>query len=73
MQETDADGKTVTVPKALLEKLLDRVDELEEQLQEYQDHNERDKAKIRQQVSDAVDSERSKSEDKGEQKELSPN
>ena len=62
MKETAADGKTVAVPKALLEKLLDRVDELEEELQEYRAENERDKATIRQQVSEAVaESERSDS------------
>lgn len=60
MEQASVDSETVTVPKALLEKLLDRVDELEEELQEYRDHNERDKAQIRQQVSTAVeDSERS--------------
>lgn len=64
MQETQAETETVAVPKALLEKLLDRVDELEDELQEYRDHNERDKAKIRQQVTEAVkDSERSESND----------
>lgn len=51
------------MPKALLEKLLDRVDELEAELQEYRDHNERDKAKIRRQVTEAVEgSERSESD-----------
>ena len=72
MERTDADGETVTVPKALLEKLLDRVDDLEEQLKEYQDHNERDKAQIRQQVTEAVDSERSESETESEQNEMLP-
>lgn len=73
MERTDADGETVTVPKALLEKLLDRVDELEEQLKEYQDHNERDKAQIRQQVTAAVEgSERSESEDEETGRDLLP-
>jgi hypothetical protein len=73
MNETNANGETVAVPKALLEKLLDRVDELEDELKEYQDHNERDKAQIRQQVTAAVEeSERSDSSDTSEQTELSP-
>jgi hypothetical protein len=55
--------ETVEAPKALLEKLLDRVDDLEEELQEYRDHNERDKAEIRQQV--VQESERSECEDDG--------
>ena len=58
---TDAGGKTVTVPKTLLEKLLDWVDELEDELKEYREENEYDKPKIRQQVTDAVESERSES------------
>jgi hypothetical protein len=63
MQGTSAETKTVAVPKALLEKSLDRVDELEAELQEYRDHNERDKAKIRRQVTEAVEgSERSESD-----------
>lgn len=73
MEQASVDSETVTVPKALLEKLLDRVDELEEELQEYRDHNERDKAKIRQQVSTAVeDSERSDSDDAEKGRDLLP-
>lgn len=62
------------MPKALLEKLLDRVDELEAELQEYRDHNERDKAKIRRQVTEAVEgSERSDSDqEQGEGRDLLP-
>ena len=69
MHETDTDDdtiETVAVPKALLEKLLDRVDKLEEKLWEYRDRNEHDKAKIRQQVSEAVEAEPSNSEDESE-------
>jgi hypothetical protein len=51
--------ETVAVPKALLERLLDRVDDLEAELSEYRAENERDKATIRQQVADAAESERS--------------
>lgn len=65
------DGETVAVPKALLEKLLDRVDELEDELQEYRDHNERDKAKIRQQVTEAVE-ESERSESDGQSRDLLP-
>lgn len=74
MHETEAESETVAVPKALLEKLLDRVDELEEELQEYRAENERDKATIRQQVTEAVaDSERSDSEESdGAGRELLP-
>lgn len=44
------------------------MDKLEDQLQEYRDHNERDKAKIRQQVTEAVaESERSESDEEDEQ------
>lgn len=68
MEEISTNGETVAVPKALLEKLLDRVEELEEELQKYRDHNERDKAKIRQQVTEAVaESERSESDEEDEQ------
>ena len=64
MTETE----TVAVPKALLEKLLNRVDDLEAELQEYREQNEYDKATIRQQVSEAVEeSERSESEDESKQ------
>ena len=65
MEQPDVESKTaetVAVPKALLEKLLDRVDELEEELQEYREENEYDKARIRQQVTEAMESERSESE-----------
>lgn len=73
MNETQAETETVAVPKALLEKLLDRVDELEDELQEYRDHNERDKAKIRQQVSAAIEeSERSESDEETEGRDLLP-
>lgn len=73
MPQNDTEGDTVAVPKALLEKLLDRVDELESELQEYRDHNERDKAKIRQQVSETVtESERSESEDDENGRDLLP-
>ena len=43
--------ETVDVPKALLERLLDRVDDLEAELKSYRAANERDKATIRQDVS----------------------
>jgi len=46
--------ETVEVPKALLERLLDRVDDLEAELREYRAENERDKATIRQEVTEAV-------------------
>ena len=53
--------------EALLETLLDQVDGLEKQLQEYRAENERDKASIRKRVIDAAEeSERSESEDERE-------
>jgi hypothetical protein len=55
--------ETVEVPKALLERLLDRVDGLEDELKEYRAENERDKATIRQEVTEAVESERSHPDD----------
>ena len=45
----------VEVPRALLERLLDRVDDLEAELTEYRTENERDKATIRQDVHQAVE------------------
>lgn len=63
-----SDGETVAVPKALLEKLLDRVDELEAELQEYRAENEKDKATIRQKVAAAV-AESERSDDDGEEDE----
>ena len=45
----------VEVPKALLERLLDRVDDLEAELTQYRTENERDKATIRQDVHEAIE------------------
>lgn len=45
----------VEVPKELLEKVLDRVDELESRLSEYRNENEHDKATIRQQVNQVTE------------------
>jgi hypothetical protein len=70
--ESERDTERVSVPKALLERLLDRVDELEEELQEYRADNERDKAQIRQQVTEAVESESSESVDEAGARELLP-
>ena len=46
---------TVEVPQALLERLLDRVDDLEAELSQYRSENERDKATIRQDVHEAIE------------------
>ena len=51
MSETDL----VEVPRALLERLLDRVDDLEAELTQYRTENERDKATIRQDVHEAIE------------------
>ena len=51
MSETDV----VEVPQALLERLLDRVDDLEAELSQYRTENERDKATIRQDVHEAIE------------------
>ena len=45
----------VEVPRALLERLLDRVDDLEAELTQYRTENERDKATIRQDVHEAIE------------------
>ena len=50
-----SESETVGVPKALLERLLDRVDDLEDELSEYREHNEQDKATIRQDVHEAIE------------------
>ena len=47
--------ESVNVPRALLEQLLDRVDDLEERLSEYEAENEHDKATIRQDVNTAIE------------------
>lgn len=52
----------VSVARALLERLLDRVEELEAELKEYRVENERDKATIRKEVSKAVEAEPSEAE-----------
>ena len=52
MTETDNE---ITIPKALLNRVLDRVDDLEEELAEYRDENEHDKAEIRQDVYEAIE------------------
>ena len=41
--------------RALLERLLDRVDDLESELSEYRAENEYDKATIRQDVNEAIE------------------
>ena len=50
----------VEVPRALLERLLDRVDDLEAELTQYRTENERDKATIRQDVHEAIEKAESK-------------
>ena len=45
----------VSVPRALLERLLDRIDDLEAELNQYRTENERDKATIRQDVHEAIE------------------
>jgi len=45
---------TVEVPQGLLERLLDRVDDLEAELTQYRTENEHDKATIRQDVHEAI-------------------
>lgn len=66
--------ETVEVRKALLERLLDRVDDLEAELREYRAENERDKAHIRREVTEAVEeSERSEpGEDRKENEGMLP-
>ena len=51
MSETDV----VEVPRALLDRLLNRVDELEVTLDQYRSENERDKATIRQDIHEAIE------------------
>ena len=51
---SDADTEIVEVPKALLERLLDRVDDLGDELAKYREENEQDKATIRQDVNEAI-------------------
>jgi phosphosulfolactate synthase (CoM biosynthesis protein A) len=46
---------TIEVPQAVLERLLDRVDDLEAELSQYRSENERDKATIRQDVHEAIE------------------
>ena len=48
-------GGNVEVPRALLERLLDRIDDLEAELKQYRTENERDKATIRQDVHEATE------------------
>ena len=45
----------VEVPRALLNRLLDRVDDLSNELANYRETNERDKATIRQDVHEAIE------------------
>ena len=48
-------SEIVEVPRALLERLLGRVDDLEAELSQYRSENERDKATIRQDVHEAIE------------------
>ena len=48
-------GGNVEVPRALLNRLLDRIDDLEAELTQYRTENERDKATIRQDVHEAIE------------------
>ena len=50
-----SEGGKVSVPRALLEQLLDRMDDLEAELKQYRTENERDKATIRQDVYEAIE------------------
>ena len=50
-----SEGEEVSVPRALLERLLDRIDDLEAELNQYRTENERDKATIRQDVHEAIE------------------
>ena len=50
-----SEGEEVSVPRALLERLLDRIDDLEAELKQYRTENERDKATIRQDVHEAIE------------------
>ena len=54
MTETE-DVDVVEVPRALLNRLLDRIDDLEVELAQYRTENERDKATIRQDVHEAIE------------------
>jgi hypothetical protein len=49
------ESELVNVPRKLLNRILDRVDDLEEELAEYRDENEHDKATIRQDVNEAIE------------------
>lgn len=50
-----SETSVVEVPRVLLERLLDRVDDLEAELNQYREANERDKATIRQDVHEAIE------------------
>ena len=50
-----SEADVVEVPRALLTRLLDRVDDLEAELTQYRSENERDKATIRQDVHEAIE------------------
>ena len=50
-----SEADLVEVPRALLERLLNRVDDLETELTQYRTENERDKATIRQDVHEAIE------------------
>ena len=56
-----SEGEEVSVPRALLERLLDRIDDLEAELKQYRTENERDKATIRQDVHEAIEKAEGKS------------
>ena len=49
------ESELVNVPRKLLNRVLDRVDDLEERLSEYEAENEHDKATIRQDVNTAIE------------------
>jgi hypothetical protein len=58
MNETTDEGdesELVNVPRKLLNRVLDRMDNLEERLSEYEAENEHDKATIRQDVHEAIE------------------
>ena len=54
-QEAETGADLVEVPRALLERLLDRVDDLADELARYRTENERDKATLRQDDHEAIE------------------
>ena len=54
-ETTDEAAETVELRKSVLHRVLNRLDELETEVAEYRDENERDKATIRKDVHEAIE------------------